>query len=141
MNITGFSYDNEGNLYREGKLINNKPAKSGYMRVSIDGTHRYVHRIIFLLCYGYLPELIDHKDRNKLNNRPDNLRDADVTLNNRNVGLSKNNNSGIKGVSFNIKRNKWVASITANRSQRNRRFDTKVGAVLQRLQWEHILWR
>jgi hypothetical protein len=55
--------------------------------------------------YGKLPKLLDHIDRNRLNNKIENLRPASYTLNALNRNLAKNNKSGVKGVS-NYK-NKW----------------------------------
>ena len=65
------------------------------------------HQIVFLLHYGFLPSLIDHKDRNKLNNDPENLRESDVFNNSLNTGLQKNNTSGYKGVTYCKSTGKW----------------------------------
>ena len=46
----------------------------GYRRVSIDGIRYQVHRICFLHYHGYLPEVVDHINRDKLDNRICNLR-------------------------------------------------------------------
>lgn len=45
-----------------------------YMNVRIDGISYQVHRIIFKLHTEEEPEYIDHIDRNKLNNKIENLR-------------------------------------------------------------------
>lgn len=66
-----------------------------------------LHRMIFLYHKGYLPYKVDHIDRQKLHNKIDNLRDANDVINTMNVGLSKNNTSGYKGVSRARKR--WKA--------------------------------
>ena len=58
--------------------------------------------------------IIDHINRDKLDNRKCNLRISDKTGNNRNVGLQKNNTSGITGVGWNRQMNKWIAQITVN---------------------------
>jgi hypothetical protein len=44
----------------------------------------YVHRFVFQCVYGYLPKFIDHADRNKTNNTPENLRPANKNLNGHN---------------------------------------------------------
>lgn len=70
-----------------------------------------LHRIIFLIHYNYLPELIDHKDRNKLNNSIENLREATRQQNTLNRGLRADNKSGFKGVSWDKHRKKWRAQL------------------------------
>lgn len=54
---------------------------------------------------------IDHINRDKLDNRRSNLRIVTRNENQWNRGLSRNNRSGIKGVSFIQKCKKWYASI------------------------------
>jgi len=55
---------------------------------------------------------VDHKNRNKLDNRRFNLRFADRTGACQNRGRQKNNTSGFKGVSFHVKTGRWQAQIT-----------------------------
>ena len=61
--------------------------------------------------HGYLPNLVEHRDRNKLNNKIQNLRDGDKELNSWNRDLQANNTSGFRGVSWNKGANKWHAYI------------------------------
>lgn len=56
-----------------------------------------------------------YRNRNKLDNRKENLRVATATENVLNRGIYKNNTSGIRGVSFNKRKNKWVARLTYNK--------------------------
>src|SRR5437762_1298651 len=58
--------------------------------------------------------ILDHKDRNYLNNQIDNLRSATISQNKINSKLQRNNTSGFKGVCFYKARNKWVAYIKVN---------------------------
>lgn len=88
---------------------------NGYYVVRIYGKIYGVHRIIWLYVHGYLPENeIDHIDRDKTNNRIDNLREVSRQCNRRNTGLQINNKSGITGVSFKSLHFAWAASITVN---------------------------
>ncbi len=68
-----------------GKLVGNKD-NSGYMRLSItrDGKQISVRRchIIFWAYYGNWPKKeLDHKDRNKCNDRIDNLKEVTHQIN------------------------------------------------------------
>jgi hypothetical protein len=87
--------------------------KNGYLSVNFGGVRLYAHSVIFALYNGYIPKIIDHKDRNRLNNRIENLQDANHTINAINKGLSSNNKSGTKGVCKG--NNKWVAQIKLNK--------------------------
>ena len=92
----------------------------GYVMIGLGGKHLFGHRIAWFLHYGYLPEQqIDHKDRNRANNRIDNLR---VTENNwadnhQNRSLPSNNTSGVIGVKWHKASGKWAAQIQVNRKQ------------------------
>lgn len=62
---------------------------------------------------GYLPENdVDHIDRDRINNKWNNLREVSRSCNLRNCNISKINTSGITGVSWSKQLNKWVAQIT-----------------------------
>lgn len=89
-----------------GSLNNN-----GYLKVCLDKKNYLVHRLIFLMHYGYLPELLDHIDMDKLNNKIENLREADKELNSWNRDKQANNTSGYRGVSWNKNAEKWHAYI------------------------------
>lgn len=86
----------------------------GYMRVCVEGTGYFVHRLVWLMFYGDPPEFIDHIDCNKKNNRIENLRAADKSTNNMNLEWNKRNTSGYKGVSFDKDSGKWKAQIKFN---------------------------
>lgn len=87
------------------------PAKDGRLRLKIDGKLHLNHRIVFLMFNGYVPEYLDHIDGDCTNNRIENLRPATKSENNRNVGIRKDNTSGIKGVHWNKRDKKWQAQI------------------------------
>lgn len=72
---------------------------TGYLLTQLQGKNHKVHRTIFLLWHGYLPDIVDHRDGNILNNRIDNLRSATHQQNMSNCKVSKNNKLGIMGVS------------------------------------------
>ena len=80
--------------------------------VSIDGDNYLEHRIVFLMIHGWLPEFLDHINRDRKDNRPENLRPATTTKNNRNVAFKSNNSTGYKGVVFD--QGKFKAMIRVN---------------------------
>lgn len=58
-----------------------------------------MHRVIWVLAKGRWPRgEIDHKDRNRSNNRLANLRDSTHTQNMMNACIRSNNKTGFKGV-------------------------------------------
>lgn len=58
---------------------------NGYIYVSIDAKKYLAHRVIWKMVYGEEVEEIDHKDRDRKNNRPKNLRAATRTQNRANA--------------------------------------------------------
>lgn len=112
----------DGNLY--WKQTSNKKIKAGTLaggidnkgrkRISIKGKSYQAHRLVYLLHYGNMPEMLDHIDGNPLNNKIDNLRPANHSKNGFNRKIGKNNTSGIKGLSWSKKSQKWQTSIKAN---------------------------
>lgn len=72
-----------------------------------------MHRFILNITEG--DKIIDHKDRNGLNNQKDNLRISNPSQNQANRSLTKNKTSKYKGVCWNKLRNKWRCSIMLNR--------------------------
>lgn len=91
-----------------------EPTSHGRGQVKIDGKNYKTHRLIWLLTYGYMPDFIDHIDRNPMNNKISNLRSVTKSENEHNRGIYKNNSSGYPGVCFNKQENKYQAEITAN---------------------------
>lgn len=85
-----------------------------YMRISHNNKKYKSHRLAFLYMIGSIPERIDHKDRNSLNNKWDNLRESTATQNCQNSTIQKNNTSGYTGVHFQRKNKKWVARIVVD---------------------------
>ena len=106
---------------------------NGYLRVAISNKTYQLHRIIWFMKYGYFPKTIDHKNRNRSDNRFCNLREATYIENNKNIGICKNNTSGFNGVSFDKERNAWEAFIGYNGKKKTLgRFPTKNLAIQAR---------
>jgi hypothetical protein len=111
-----------GNLYwkkilsrhgKIGKMVGCNNGKS-YLKVGINKKYYYVHKLIFLYHYGYIPKTIDHMDRNPLNNSIENLREVTAAENSFNRGMRSDNKSNFKGVSFHKKTKKWQSEICVN---------------------------
>jgi len=83
--------------------------KNGYRIIRINKQNYKAHRIIFFMFNGYWPEMVDHINGNKDDNRIENLRAADQHTNQYNRGIPKNNSSGVRGVYWNKSANKWQA--------------------------------
>lgn len=93
---------------------------NGYWYIRLRGRLYQRSRLAWFYTYGYFPEnCIDHKNRDRTDDRIKNLRDSSYQCNNRNRGNSKNNKSGVKGVSWDSREKKWVSQIMSNRVGKN----------------------
>lgn len=90
------------------------------------GKHMKFHQAI-------LGNMYDHIDRNPFNNRKYNLRPCTITQNNRNGNLRRNNSSGVSGVSFNKRKQKWTAAVTCDGPHFLGYHDNKDDAIRARL--------
>lgn len=84
-----------------GQIAGCQDSKGQY-QVNIDNKNIMVHRVIWQLFNGEIPEgfVIDHIDGNGSKNHIDNLRCVPPELNARNLKKYKTNSSGICGVSL-----------------------------------------
>ena len=89
----------------------NRNTDGRYEQIKFDQELHWFHRAVFVYHYGYLPQTIDHANGNKLDNKIENLRPATYSENNANIGLRKDNKSGIKGVCWNKVKNAWHISV------------------------------
>ena len=84
----------------------------GYKKGAILGKHYRAHRVIWAIVHGRWPDdNIDHINGVKSDNRLVNLRDVTTSVNMRNMVKNRANTSGICGVSWKKKNQKWVAYI------------------------------
>lgn len=98
--------------YENGLLIRNvrcgkfpKGSAAGsstkYSKVYVDKEHIYVHKAVWSIHHGYIPdETIDHIDTNPTNNKICNLRIATRSQQQHNTGIRQTNTTGVKGVSL-----------------------------------------
>lgn len=101
--------------------------RAGYVVIRIDGVLYRAHRLAWLYHYGIEPTVfIDHIDMDKSNNRIANLRLATKSQNQANTKARKDNALGVKGVYFDVKRNKYQVKI---RRQHIGRFESLADAI------------
>jgi hypothetical protein len=84
--------------------------------VDVNAKPYSVHRIVWEMHNGPIPDglVIDHIDRNPLNNRLENLRLATIGQNNMNNNIYKNNTSSMRGVSWCKLTSKWLVQVRLN---------------------------
>lgn len=113
-----YSISNYGRVINNSTLKILKPIKhsEGYLRVGLRrGNIKKMFYIHYLVASAFVPDcteesIVDHWDRDKTNNRSDNLRWVTYSQNNRNkngTGKSKQ-----RGVYYNKRSGKWVAQIS-----------------------------
>ena len=84
---------------------------TGYKLLKVDYRQYREHRLVWLYVHGTLPKMLDHIDGDKTNNDINNLRKSTQSQNMHNMTLSSHNTSGVKGVSWNKRAQKWRARI------------------------------
>jgi hypothetical protein len=82
-----------------------------YVEICVSGKKYGAHRLAWLYVYGEFPKLIDHINNNPSDNRICNLREATHKQNSWNSKTPITNTSGIKGVSWHKRDNKWRVCI------------------------------
>ena len=101
---------------RKGKIAGCYSKKDKCIIIGINGKTYLSHRIAWLLHYGTWPKyILDHINCDRTDNRISNLRDATQAENLSNRGVTKRNTTGIKGVSFDKKNNRYFGRINSNR--------------------------
>lgn len=97
-----------------GKLAGSVSSTDGYRYVKCGKARNRVavHRVVFLMHHGYLPEVIDHINRIRDDNRIENLRDAVTEGNNQgNQSHQVGRSSKYKGVCWDQSRGKWASYV------------------------------
>ena len=112
------------------KILSNSRNKHGYYTVKLtrDG-HSKTHNLHSLVARYFVPNpfrltMVDHIDRDRLNNMSSNLRFCTAQQNARNISTRVGCSSSYKGVSFIKKQNKWRRRRTARRERRDGRSRT-----------------
>lgn len=136
----GYFISNFGNIKGirfKDRLLKQHQNHKGYFHVGLNNENGHkkfgVHRLVAL---AFLEKIegkgyVDHIDRNKQNNKLDNLRWISNAENIRNQSKRNGYSSKYKGVSFDIHRNKWCAKMKIYYSTYNLgRYNTEEEAAL-----------
>jgi hypothetical protein len=85
----------------------------GYAQMSVGGSLHYLHRLAWIYMHGAIPDgaRVDHRNLNRGDNRINNLRIATHAENLRNCNRRIDNTSGVKGVSYDKSRDRWMAYV------------------------------
>jgi hypothetical protein len=84
---------------------------SGYVRIQVAKQRHKAHRLAFIYMGEELPDMVDHINCVKTDNRWVNLRPADQSKNQCNRFIGSKNTSGFKGVSWHKRDERWQANI------------------------------
>jgi hypothetical protein len=126
----------DGKLYKEVGCADTVD----YKRISIGGINYLLHRVIFFLCHGYEPDVVDHIDRDRSNNSIENLRAATKSQNAQNCRIRSDNTSGFRNVNWHRQKRKWQVTLTLNGKRKSYGlFDDKeeAGRVAQEARERH----
>ena len=87
--------------------------RTGYIHIGIDGKIYLAHQVAHLLMTGQWPEgNQEHENHIRHDNRWSNIKDlATLSQNGGNRSLSNRNTSGLKGVSWDNVKRKWLSKI------------------------------
>lgn len=96
-----YTYHN-GHLYQNGQQVIEYSGSSTnkYIAIYYDGRNLCIHRLIYILMYGDIPDDmdIDHVNRDYHDNRVENLRVCTRSLNSCNAKPRPNSITGVRGV-------------------------------------------
>jgi hypothetical protein len=100
-----------GNTAKAGSIVSNL-TDGGYKMICVNARHYMAHRIAYKMFYKRDPNgILDHIDGDTTNNKIANLRVASAKQNQGNSKMPRHNTSGLKGVTWSKKSNKWAAQI------------------------------
>lgn len=127
--------------WRNPSIMNKRPRTTvgtisvyGYRIITINGTKYRSGRLAWFYMTGEWPtQEIDHDDRDKINDKWDNLRDLFRSENALNRDLQSNNTTGVRGVYWSEERQKWVVQVKKDGiNYSGGRFDSLSEAIVVR---------
>lgn len=118
------TYDMETGIFRSnrtGRVIGYRFSngwRNTYIRMQFGGKCYFAHRLAWLYVTGaWPPGDIDHIDHDGLNNAFSNLRPVTNEVNQKNATISTRNKTGIPGVCWVSKTERWHAWISRKKNQ------------------------
>lgn len=101
---------------KAGDVAGGLNKENGYYHVRIGKSLLRAHRIIWSLHHGEIPEglEVDHIDGSRINNQLENLRLASKAENQWNAKKLRTNTSGVKGLSYEGSRDRWIGQVIVN---------------------------
>ncbi len=87
----------------------------GYRTITLDRKVYREHRLAWLYVHGVWPTVLDHINRNPVDNRIENLREVTHSQNQQNRAQDPRNKSGARGVIWAKHAKKWRAQIRVDR--------------------------
>ena len=133
---------------RQGRTesVGHHNKKTGYIAIGVTYSGRYhllkASRLAFALTEGRWPNILDHINGDKADDRWCNLREVTFAGNCRNLPRSKRNTSGVTGVTWHKNAKKWQAHIGTTQGDKRLEylglFDTKEEAIAARKEAEKL---
>ena len=106
-------YKQSSNGIKKGRIAGSIDSR-GYKRIYVAGCSYLAHRLIYLYHKGSIPAMIDHIDKNPLNNKIENLRETNHSLNAYNSEVRSNSKCKVKNVYHNELRNLYQVVMVIN---------------------------
>ncbi len=100
--LDNYSYCEDGTITRKGKSKKlGFKDKDGYLIMKVKGKNMKVHRVVWVLNNGKFPTAeLDHINRDRIDNRIDNLRECDRKQQIHNSTIKPNKNTNVIGIYY-----------------------------------------
>ena len=129
-----FIYNDDGTFTRtDRKNSEGSLDKDGYLMIKIKGKKYRAHRLVYAYHNGHFPSLeIDHINRDRTNNRIENLREVDRQSNVDNTTKKINKDTGVVGI-YKDKCTKGLRAVyTFHYKDKTYRFRTLEEAIIKK---------
>ena len=137
-------------IYDDGRVYNKKYNRflkhiinsKGYYQIKLcENSKQKSHKIHRLIAIHYIPNPenkpeVDHINRDRSDNRIENLRWSTGSENMQNQGIRKNNKCGIKNISYDKKNDRWMFNKKINGKRTDKGFKTKEEAIEFKIQFD-----